>query len=135
MRKNMILIAGVVILVTGYIAAQQLTTSERLTPSEAQKLMQNDSTIVILDVRTPAEFIGELGHIKGALLIPVQELEKRVGELERYKTQRIVAVCRSGHRSVQAVSILKANGFNAIDIAGGMTRWNAEKLPVEKPAQ
>jgi rhodanese-related sulfurtransferase len=135
MKRNTLLIAGVVFLVAGYIAAQQLNTAARLTPAEVQTAAATDSTVVILDVRTPAEFTGELGHIKGAILIPVQDLEKRIGELDRYKSQRIIAVCRSGHRSTQATAILKAAGFDAIDMAGGMARWNAEHLPVEKPGQ
>jgi rhodanese-related sulfurtransferase len=132
MKKSMLLIAGVIILVAGYIGAQQLNATDRLTPADVQELIHNDSTIVILDVRTPSEFTGELGHIKGALLLPVQALEQRIAELAKYNKQRIVAVCRTGHRSTQAVAILKANGFDAIDMAGGMVRWNAEQLPVEK---
>ncbi len=135
MKKSILLIAGVVILVAGYIGAQQLNTADRLTPADVQELIRNDSTVVILDVRTPSEFTGELGHIKGALLLPVQALEQRITELDRFKKQRIVAVCRTGHRSAQAAAILKANGFNATDMAGGMVRWNAEQLPVEKSAQ
>ncbi len=135
MKKNILLIAGVVILAAGYIGAQQLSTTDRLTPAEVQELTHNDSTIVILDVRTPSEFTGELGHIKGAVLLPVQALEQRIAELTKYKKQRIIAVCRTGHRSTQAVALLKANGFDAIDMAGGMVRWNAEQLPVEKPVQ
>ena len=63
----------------------------------------------------------------------MQELENRIGELDQYKKQRIIAVCRTGHRSGQAASILKVKGFDAVDMVGGMVRWNAEQLPVETP--
>lgn len=135
MKKNTMILAGVVLLISGYIWAQKSGGGERLTPVEVQNLITADSTVVILDVRTPAEFVGELGHIKGAILVPVQELDKRVGELAGYKkNHRVIAVCRSGHRSQQAVSILKASGFDAIDMAGGMNAWNGEKLPVTRSA-
>jgi rhodanese-related sulfurtransferase len=135
MKRNTLIIAGVIILVAGYIVAQQVNTGTRLTPAEVQQAVQDDSSVVILDVRTPAEFTGELGHIQGAMLIPVQELEQRAGELDKYKKHRIITVCRTGHRSATAAEILKAKGFDVVDMVGGMTRWNAEHLPVEKPVQ
>jgi len=130
MTKNSIIIAGVVVLITGYLMATQPATADLITPAEVQELVKKDSTVVLLDVRTSSEYTGPQGHIAGTLLIPVQELEQRIGELTKYKKQRIIAVCRSGNRSGQAVSILRAHGFDAVNMAGGMNSWNSAQLPV-----
>jgi rhodanese-related sulfurtransferase len=84
----------------------------------------------ILDVREPQEFTGPLGHIRGAVLIPLGELAARAGELARDRP--VVAVCRAGSRSAQATVILKEAGFGEIaNLAGGMLRWRAEGHPIE----
>jgi rhodanese-related sulfurtransferase len=109
-------------------------SSERKTMStkEVYELMQKDTNIVILDVRTPAEFRSETGHLQGALLIPVQELEERLPELEPYRGKTILAICRSGNRSGRAAALLQSKGFKALNVEGGMLKWNEEKLPVVK---
>jgi sulfur dioxygenase len=86
--------------------------------------------VQILDVREPDEFTGPLGHFPGAILIPLGELAGRAGELSHDRP--IVAVCRAGSRSAQAISILQQNGFTDIaNLTGGMLRWRAEAHPVE----
>ena len=71
----------------------------------------------ILDVRTPEEFSGN--HYPGAINIPLNELPQRMEEIKAMK-QPIVAYCRSGNRSGQAVSILKQNGFTEVYNGGGL---------------
>jgi sulfur dioxygenase len=84
----------------------------------------------ILDVREADEFSGPLGHIAGAVLIPLGELAARSGELSRERP--IVAVCRAGSRSAQATAILKEAGFaDVANLSGGMLRWRAEGHPIE----
>jgi glyoxylase-like metal-dependent hydrolase (beta-lactamase superfamily II)/rhodanese-related sulfurtransferase len=84
----------------------------------------------ILDVREDDEFTGPLGHIEGAILIPLGELAGRCSELARERP--IVAVCRAGSRSAQATAILQQAGFaNIANLNGGMLRWRAEGYPVE----
>ena len=78
----------------------------------------------ILDVRTPEEYDGPLGHIEGSRLIPVQELPQRLGELSDVKDQHIFVICRSGGRSAQATRMLLDTGFQATNVAGGMRAWN-----------
>jgi glyoxylase-like metal-dependent hydrolase (beta-lactamase superfamily II)/rhodanese-related sulfurtransferase len=91
---------------------------------------QPDRRIQILDVREPGEFTGPLGHIKGAVLIPLGELAERAGELD--STRPVVAVCRAGGRSAQATVILRQAGFKDVaNLTGGMLRWRAEGHPVE----
>jgi len=84
----------------------------------------------LIDVREPAEYTGPLGHIRGSTLIPLGDLGKRAGDLDHDRP--IVAVCRSGARSAQAVVLLQKAGFtNVVNLAGGMLRWRAAGYPVE----
>jgi len=88
--------------------------------------------VLVLDVREPHEFSGELGHIRGATLLPVGQLRERLGELS--KERAIVVVCRSGGRSAQASLILEGAGFARVaNLEGGMIRWRSHGLPVELP--
>jgi rhodanese-related sulfurtransferase len=93
-------------------------------------LEEHSGPVQILDVREPEEFTGPLGHIEGAILIPLGELAERAGELT--KDRPIVAVCRAGGRSAQATVILQQAGFaDVANLTGGMLRWRAEGHPVE----
>ncbi|HZT86854.1 MAG TPA: MBL fold metallo-hydrolase [Stellaceae bacterium] len=93
-------------------------------------LEEQAANVQILDVREPDEFVGPLGHIKDAVLIPLDQLADRAGELDRARP--IVAVCRAGSRSAQATVILQQAGFaNVANLTGGMLRWRAEGHPVE----
>ena len=100
-----------------------------IAPADVLSLAGKDSTVVLLDVRTPEEFSGETGHLAGAILIPVQELDIRVGELTKYHDRTIVVYCRTGHRSTMAAGILQKHGFKVMNMEGGITRWRAERLP------
>jgi sulfur dioxygenase len=93
-------------------------------------LEESADAVQIIDVREPAEYNGPLGHIAGANLIPLGELTRRLPELDAGRP--IVAVCRSGARSAQAVVILEQAGLKDVaNLAGGMLRWRADGRPVQ----
>ena len=93
-------------------------------------LEEHQGEVQVVDVREREEYDGPLGHIRGARLIPLSELPSRAGELAMDKP--VVAVCRSGARSAQAVVLLSKAGFaDVANLAGGMLRWRAEGNPVE----
>ena len=98
-----------------------------LTANELIQVMKSDSNLIILDVRTPPELVGQHGQIKGVVNIPVQELETRINELDEYKDTNIVVICRSGNRSVNGTKILQQNGFKAKNVIGGMKAYNKLK--------
>ena len=82
----------------------------------------------VLDVRSPAEFDGELGHLEGAQLIPLDELRARVAEVHGDKP--VVVVCQTGRRSGMGTVILaKAGLTRTANLAGGMVRWRDLGLP------
>ncbi len=94
---------------------------------EAKDLIDKKPDIVILDVRTVAEFND--GHIAGAINIPVEELSNRVSELN--KGDELLVYCRTGNRSTTAVSILKEAGFTKIyHMHEGISVWIQEGYPV-----
>ena len=97
---------------------------------QPQALEEIADRVDIIDVREPNEYTGALGHIRGARLIPLGELKQRAAEISRDKP--VVAVCRSGARSAQAVVMLQKEGIRDIaNLNGGMLRWRAEGCPAE----
>ena len=101
-----------------------------MSPLEANELLQRDANVVVLDVRTSNEYRGETGHLRQALLIPLQELERRYDELAKLKDRTILVYCRSGHRSLRAGKILSVRGFRTINLEGGILQWRKDLLPV-----
>ncbi len=100
---------------------------------DADWVADNATQVQIVDVRDPSEFIGVLGHIPGATSIPLEQLRDRATSLQRDRP--IVAVCRSGARSAQAVAILEKAGFTQVaNLAGGMIGWNSHRLPIDSAA-
>lgn len=91
----------------------------------------NHKNAFVLDVREENEF--NTGHILNSRLIPIGKLRERIGELERYREQPIVVVCRSGQRSTAACVLLGKQGFSqAYNLAGGVLAWQKANLPLEK---
>ena len=84
----------------------------------------------LLDVRSPLEW--RASRIVGAVNVPVTELKGRVATLGLDRRRPIVAICLSAHRSIPAVRMLRARGFDALQLRGGMRAWWAAGLPVQK---
>jgi rhodanese-related sulfurtransferase len=95
-----------------------------LSPTEAAARLQEGSWQVV-DVRTPDERPD--GVIDGDVLIPLDELSARAGEIDPGRPALIY--CRSGSRSAMAVAALRAAGYDAHNLAGGMLAWLDAGLP------
>ncbi len=94
----------------------------------ADWVARHRDAVNVLDVRSEAEFDGELGHIDGATLISLDELRARLGEVPRDKP--VVTVCQTGKRSGLAMDILRRAGFErSASLSGGMARWRELGLP------
>ena len=83
-------------------------------------------SIVLLDVRTKEEFEGKahpnFGSLKSAINIPIQELEKRISELAKYRSREILVYCSHSHRSPRASYMLTQHGFTKVtNMLGGMS--------------
>ena len=81
--------------------------------------------VVLLDVREDDEW--QAGHAPGALHVPLGQVTSRLDELPEGELH---VVCRSGGRSQQAAAWLSRNGFDAVNVAGGMQAWAEAGLPM-----
>jgi len=98
--------------------------------------MKANPKIVLLDVRSLEEFKGTshdvptIGHFKNAININVQELEKRVGELSKYKNSEVIVYCSHSHRSPRASYFLVTQGFtNVKNMTGGVSTFTPSSNP------
>lgn len=130
MKRSLIIAIGVASLLAACsVKTEQpsdpVKTYGNISVAELKKRLDAGENPLLLDVRTEQEFRGPLGYLDGAMLIPVQELEEKIGELKSYKDGDIMVYCRSGNRSKTASDILVKHGFKAINVVGGMKAWNA----------
>lgn len=118
---------------TAFPALAELNQIRQLAPEEVQLRLNADPQPLLLDVREPDEYQGELGHIPGSLLIPLGELTERVDALEAHKHRQFIVICRAGVRSTTAAAILTGLGFEHVsNLKGGMLDWNDRKFPVNR---
>lgn len=100
-----------------------------LDPLEAQRELQNDPTLRILDVRTEPEYRAY--HLPNAVLIPVQELHVRWRELDPQANWLVH--CEHGRRSLAACEMLTQAGFTKLtNLRGGLAYWAGCGLPTER---
>tara|TARA_R110002124_G_scaffold227168_3_gene392430 strand:+ start:19707 stop:20366 length:660 start_codon:yes stop_codon:yes gene_type:complete len=104
---------------------------DNMEPVSREELLQRtrDDLVTVLDVRPPDEFA--VGHVPGAVNIPLSELEARLTELD--PAHEIVAYCRGPWcvLSFEAVAALRARGFTVRRLEDGLPEWRAAGLPVE----
>lgn len=107
----------------------------RLDADQLEQLMQGKPPILV-DLRTPAEFRGPRGHIRGAMNIPLAELEARLGELEGPEPRAVVLIDERGVGALKAARLLQARGhswFYVLD--GGFHAWRLEHMPTYSGVQ
>lgn len=100
-----------------------------LNVSELQKYIasKKDLEFLLVDVRQPKEYTA--GHIPGAVLIPLKDIEARITELD--KDRELIFYCRSGKRSKAAATLVEGSGIvdkNIYNLQGGILAWNGKKL-------
>jgi rhodanese-related sulfurtransferase len=109
----------------------RLRQKPMLSIPELKQRLDAKEELLVLDVRSAEDFIGEQGHINNAKNISLEELPQRLNELEDYQQKPIILVCRTDRRSAQAAKILNQKGFNDVQVAkGGMTDWNQNHYPL-----
>jgi rhodanese-related sulfurtransferase len=116
------------------IKADYFSARDALEPVSREALVSrlHDNLVTVLDVRPEDEFA--MGHLPGALNIPLGELERRLGELPA--NREIVAYCRGPYcvLSFEAVAALRARGYLIRRLEDGYPEWKAAGLPVEAVA-
>lgn len=106
---------------------------EELDPWEVQDKIENsDLNSVIIDVRELSEFVGDMGHISGAINIPASEFTGRMDEIRNKSGYDIILVCHTGDRSYAICRYLMDQGFQKVShIRGGMVQWHLSGLEVK----
>jgi len=131
--NNLIMVAALLVILTLILKTEiglKLNNIPQLNVNDAVRLM-NDDDVVILDVRESSEYSA--GHIRESIHIPIGSLNKRIGELDKFKNKKILAYCRSGNRSNTACRTLSKHGFDSVNnMAGGVIGWSAANLPLSK---
>jgi rhodanese-related sulfurtransferase len=108
-----------------------LAASPSVTLEQARAALEKSSAVVV-DIREPDEHAS--GVAKGALLIPMAQLEKRLSDITKSKTQPILLFCATQNRSSKMAEQLQAAGYtNASYVKGGMSQWSARGWPLVKP--
>lgn len=98
------------------------TAIKKVLPKEFSSQMTGD--YLLLDVRTRPEHNRK--SIKGSKLIPLDMLEGKIGDIQKYKDKKILVYCQSGARSMSAARILARAGFGEIyNLVGGIVGYSA----------
>jgi rhodanese-related sulfurtransferase len=88
-------------------------------PRDVPVLQDRFEDLLLLDCRTQAEYHDD--HLRGAVLLPLQEISLRVGELDRWRERVVLAYCRTGNRSHIVAQYLAERGFRCVrSVAGGI---------------
>ena len=96
--------------------------------ADLSEKLKNGKKPLVVDVRQPEEY--RQGHIQGSKLIPLGQLSGRLKELP--KNKEIVLVCATGSRSRSATKMLVREGYEAVNMNGGMMSWARSGLSIKK---
>jgi len=100
---------------------------------ELKQRLDTGEDLLVLDVRSAEDFVGEQGHITRVTNIPLEELPNRLAELGDYEEYPVLIICRTDRRSSQAAQLLAREGFTDVHVVqDGMTNWNADNFQVER---
>ena len=92
--------------------------------SEVQAKLEASDSFLLLDCREQHEYA--LVRIEGARLLPMSEIQQRLGELDEHREREVVVYCHHGARSLQVAMWLRQQGFRAArSLAGGIDEWSA----------
>ena len=128
--KTRILIPVLFFLLTSFASINAQKKTE-VNSKQASVLIQKDSKLIVLDVRTPEE--SKEGHIKGAINIDIRQ-EDAFSKIDKLnKNAKYLVYCRTNHRSGMAVDHMMQSGFrNVTQMMDGFPGWAANKLAVQK---
>ncbi|MEA2404410.1 MAG: hypothetical protein QOE08_1057 [Thermoleophilaceae bacterium] len=103
-----------------------MTEGAEIAPERLADLIEGGDAQVI-DIRDDDEH--EAGHIAGSRHVPISQLSAEAGSIDRERP--VVLYCRGGNRSPMAAEALRASGFDASNLAGGLLAWAEQGLPLE----
>ncbi len=105
------------------------TSANYVDVNDVERLLREDSTLILIDARTSEEFAG--GHVPGAINVPVAELSNFAQKQRNASKVFVVTMCGSTGRGEKAASILNSNGMANIQVMkGGLKAWKEAGFPV-----
>lgn len=126
-QQNIWLVMAAVISGGMFLASFFRAGGKGISITEATLLINREDAVVV-DVRESGEWSA--GHIPNARHIALGQLDKRVAELEKFKTKPVIVCCASGNRSTSACGSLKKAGFERVfNLSGGIRAWTDAGLP------
>jgi phage shock protein E len=128
MKSSLTRIAAIALLLCGVAFADTPTIDQS---ALNKRIVDKDASLLILDVRTPAEFAA--GHVPGAINVPYTWLPASISSLPDAANKDIVLYCETGVRSERAASRLRENGFQRLlHLEGDMKAWREQQQQLEK---
>ncbi|MGD9645846.1 MAG: rhodanese-like domain-containing protein [Pirellulales bacterium] len=107
-----------------------LTLPMEIECRDVKRMLDSGEDFLLIDCREEEEHA--IVHLSEALLLPVSQLQDRVGELEAERRRKVVVHCHHGGRSLMVAQFLRERGFQAQSMAGGIDRW-AEQIDTSLP--
>lgn len=131
-RRTLAFIALTLAVLGVLVVTQYQSAPPSVSVAEAFRMRADDGSVIFLDVRRAEEYRNSGGHIPGALLVPLPELERRLPEIARFRGGTLIVYCEHGQRSLNATALLRRNGLDARNLEGGILKWVEAKYPVER---
>lgn len=119
-----------IIILLAMSAGVAMATAHRdIIPFDAKRMMDQNGKAFLLDVRTPEEY--RQGHLKGAVLIPLNQIERRLAEVP--KNRPVIVYCAVGSRSSLVAGFLTHKGYRDVyNMIGGIMGWYRNGYPIER---
>ena len=127
-----IMLAFALLAIVGFLPSLigRLRRGPMMDVENVKQKLDTGEDVLLLDVRSAEDYVGEQGHVKGSLLIPLEELNTRLSEIESFQEKTVMTICRTDRRSAKAAQILTKYGFADVHVVKqGMTDWNAKGYP------
>lgn len=106
------------------VRAAPAAVGGRISSAELRERLARHEDIAVLDVRPAADYAGPLGHVPGSLNIPLEELPRRLAEVQSRRDRPLAVMCRTNRMSGKAVELLRKAGFKqALLVEDGMVAW------------
>lgn len=125
MKKILLVIIALLLTAVAALAAGPRNISS----TEAKGLLAKNRSVYLLDVRTPEE--SRQGRLQGSVLIPINEVERRIGEIP--KNRPVLVYCAVGSRSNVVAGFLAQRGYREVyNMADGIVGWYRNGFPVSR---
>lgn len=129
-----IMLAFALLAIVGFLPSLigRLRRGPMMDVENVKQKLDTGEDVLLLDVRSAEDYVGEQGHVKESLLIPLEELNTRISEIENFQEKTVMTICRTDRRSEKAAQILAKHGFADVHVVKqGMTDWNKAGYPTE----